>query len=65
MPSIGLGSAGDVSVYEMVDAYSTFHQQRLPLRAAPRHPHRGPQRQRHQAVRPRAEARHLAPKRPG
>ena len=24
MPSIGLGSAGDVSVYEMVDAYSTF-----------------------------------------
>ncbi len=24
VPSIGLGSAGDVSVYEMVDAYSTF-----------------------------------------
>ena len=24
VPSIGLGSAGDVSIYEMVDAYSTF-----------------------------------------
>jgi penicillin-binding protein 1A len=24
VPSIGLGSAGDVSVYEMVNAYSTF-----------------------------------------
>ena len=42
-----LGLRGDVSVYEMVNAYSTFVNNGFRTRAHARHPHRRPQRQRH------------------